>query len=246
VGRRTIGRDGEMRHSGWDEPAEASGRPPGGSQAPWQLPGHTGLVEAGGYAEQPLPPAGWRPVATGRPSRVWPPTRQEIVAAVGTVVALAAVGLPVALLWRGVAPRLGFRIVSSGNPVPVVPETEQFFAADGWFAVLTLAVGVLAAVLLWQLRSARGPTALVGLALGGLAGAVVTWKFAVVLAPGPSDAALHQVGNLVYPALRLRALAELVVEPITAVIGYLVFTGFAGRNDLGSGGPPPEPDPVAG
>src|SRR6266496_2477173 len=27
---RTIGRDGEMRHSGWDEPAEASGRPPGG------------------------------------------------------------------------------------------------------------------------------------------------------------------------------------------------------------------------
>ncbi len=223
MGRRTIGRDGEMRHSGWDEPAEASGRPPGGSQAPWQLPGHTGLVEAGGYAEQPLPPAGWRPVATGRPSRVWPPTRQEIVAAVGTVVALAAVGLPVALLWRGVAPRLGFRIVSSGNPVPVVPETEQFFAADGWFA-----------------------TALVGLALGGLAGAVVTWKFAVVLAPGPSDAALHQVGNLVYPALRLRALAELVVEPIAAVIGYLVFTGFAGRNDLGSGGPPPEPDPVAG
>jgi hypothetical protein len=230
-----------MRHSGWDEPAEASGRPSAG-QPPWQVPGHTGLVEPVGYAEQPLPPAGWRPVATERASRVWPPSRAEIVAGLGTVVALAALGMVVAVVWRAVAPRLGFRIVSPGNGVPLVPETEQFFAADGWFVVLTLVVGVLAAVLCWRVRSARGPTALLALAVGGFAGAVVTWKFGVLLAPGPSDAALRQVGNVVHPALRLRALAALVVEPIAAVIVYLLFSGFAGRNDLGRDEQPPAAD----
>ncbi len=230
-----------MRHSGWDEPTEASGQPSVG-QPPWQVPGHTGLVEPVGYAEQPLPPAGWRPVATERPSRVWPPSRPEIVAGLGAVVGLAALGMLVAVAWRAIAPRLAFRIVSPGNGVPVVPETEQFFAADGWFVVLTLVVGALAAVLLWRVRSARGPTALLALAVGGFAGAVVTWKFGVVLAPGPSDAALHQVGNVVRTPLRLRALAALMAEPIAAVIVYLLFSGFAGRNDLGRDEPPPAPD----
>jgi hypothetical protein len=225
-----------MRQPGWDEPAEASGQTSG------QAPGYTGVVEAGGYA-QPLPPAGWRPVATGRRTRAWEPTRREVIAALGTVAVLSVAGLGVAVAWLAVAPRLGFRVVSPGNAAPVVPETEQFFAADGWFALLTMAVGALAAVLLWRLRFTRGPAALVALALGGLAGAVVTWRFGSVLAPAPSDAALHAIGQVVYPALRLRALSALVVEPIAAVVTYLLFTGFAARNDLGREDAPPDPDP---
>jgi hypothetical protein len=50
------------------------------------------------------------------------------------------------------------------------------------------------------------------------------------------------VGNVVHTALRLRALAALVVEPIAAVIVYLLFSGFAGRNDLGRDEPPPAAD----
>jgi Protein of unknown function (DUF2567) len=233
-----------MRQPGRDEPIEAPGQPPGGQPPvraaplpgagrPWP-PGSTGLVDAGDYP-QPLPPAGWRPVATERPARSWPPSRREIAVGLGALATLAALGLAVALAWEAVAPRLAFRIVSPGNAVTVTPEGEQFFATDGWFAVLTLAVGVLAAVLLWRVRSARGPVVLVGLALGGLAGAVVAWKFGTVLAPAPSDAALHQVGRVVYPALRLRALAMLVVEPVVAVVTYLLFTAFTSRDDLGLG-----------
>jgi len=230
-----------MRQPGWDEPADVPGQTPG------PIPGYTGLVEPGGYAQQqPLPPAGWRPVATGRRTRAWEPTRREVVAGLGTVFVLAAAGLPVAAAWLAVAPRLGFKVVSPGNGVPVVPENEQFFAADGWFTLLTLAVGALAAVLLWRLRSTRGPAALVALALGGLAGAVVAWKFGAVLAPAPSDAALRQVGRVVYPALRLRALSALVVEPIAGVATYLLFAGFVARDDLGREDAPPEPDPEFG
>jgi hypothetical protein len=229
-----------MRQPGWDEPAGVSGQTSG------QAPRHTGLVEPEVYPQQPLPPAGWRPVATERRTRAWEPTRREVIVGLGTVAVLAVAGLGVAWAWLAVAPRLGFRVVSPGNGVPVVPEAEQFFAADGWFTLLTLAVGALAAVLLWRLRSTRGPAALVALALGGLAGAVVTWRFGAVLAPAPSETALRTVGRVVYPALRLRALSALVVEPIAAIVTYLLFTGFAVRNDLGREDGPPEPDPNSG
>jgi hypothetical protein len=215
-----------MQRPGWDEATDASGQPSA------DAPRYTG-VDPGVYPQQPLPPAGWRPLATGRRTRPWAPTRREIMVGFGAVLVLAAMGLLVALIWWAVAPRLGVKVVAPGNLVQVAPETEQYFATDGWFVLLTLVVGVLAAVLMWRLRSVRGPTALVALALAGLAGAVVAWRFGTVLAPAPSEAELREAGRVVYPALRLRATSALVVEPIAAVIAYLLFTGFSGRNDLG-------------
>jgi hypothetical protein len=65
----------------------------------------------------------------------------------------------------------------------------------------------------------------------------------MLLAPAPRQDLLREVGRLVYPALRLRALAALVVEPIAAVAIYLLLTGFSARQDLGRPAGPPDLDP---
>jgi Protein of unknown function (DUF2567) len=213
-----------MRQPGWAESTEPS----------W--PGCTGTAQAAAVPQEPLAPAGWRPLPSGpRRSRWsrWRPRRGEVARAVVVVVVLATCGVGVGLVWWQVAPRLGFRIVSAGNGTPVTPESEQFFAADGWFVLLTLLAGLLAAGVVWSMRSFRGPFATVTLAAGGVLGAVVTWRIGLILAPAPSPTALRQVGQVVYPALRLRATAALVVEPIAAVLGYVLCAGFASRNDLG-------------
>jgi hypothetical protein len=169
-----------------------------------------------------------------------------VVTGLGAVVLLATAGLGLAVAWVAVAPRLAFTVVSPGQGVSTVPEGEQYFAADGWFTLLTLAAGVLAAALAWQVRSVRGPTVLVALALGGLAGALVTWRLGAVLAPGPAEQALRQVGGVVHQGLELRAQSALVAEPIAAVLTYLLCAGFASRTDLGRQDGPPEPDPDLG
>jgi hypothetical protein len=173
---------------------------------------------------------------------VWRPTGREARAALVVIVLLAIVGAGVAVVWLQVAPRLGFRVVAPNSPEPVTAEQEQFFATDGWFTLLTLLVGMLATVLAWRVKALRGPVGMVAVAVGGLAGAVVTWRLGLLLAPAPTAAQLQEVGRVVYPALRLRATAALMVEPLVAVGVYLLLVGFASRPDLGRGdGEPPRP-----
>jgi hypothetical protein len=189
---------------------------------------------------QPLPPAGWRPLQLPPRPRVWRPSRGEVRAAIVVVVLLAAVGAAMAVAWWQLAPRLGFRIVSPGNAESIAAEQEQFFATDGWFTLLTLAVGVLAALLAWRIKALRGPVGMLAVAVGGVAGALVSWRLGLLLAPAPTQAQLQEVGRIVYPALRLRATAALMVEPLAAVGTYLLLVGFAPRPDLGhpDGDPP--------
>ena len=168
-----------------------------------------------------------------RHARSWPPTRREVVTAASFVVALAGVGALLALLWVQLAPRLAFRVVQPGRALPVVPEGEEYVAADGRFVLLTLGVGALAGLVGWLLRSSRGPLVLAALAAGGLLGAVVTWRLGLWLEPGYSSQDLQEAGRIVYLPLELGALAALVVEPIAAVLVYLLCAAFSARHDLG-------------
>src|SRR5207244_2273057 len=170
----------------------------------------------------------------------WRPTRTDLARLLVVLAALAAVAGIVALVWLQLAPRLGFRITSPGKGEPVGPEREQFVAADGWFALLTLGVGVLAGIAVWLVRTFRGPVAVLALAVGGLLGAIVAWRLGLFIAPAPTGAELRQVGRVVYPALRLRAISALVVEPIGAVGSYMLLAGCTARADLGR----PDPDPL--
>lgn len=207
------------------------------------------------------PPYGYRPEAYGQPPAqpgVYPawtiggapeqragarlaPTRRELRAAAVVVVAMALLGPAIGALWASLAPRLEFRVVRPGLALPVVPEAEEYIAADGRFALLTLGAGALAALLCWWSRRTRGPVLLLALAVGGLVGAVVAWRFGLLLGPGYTQPDLQTVDRIVRQPLELGARAALVVEPITAVLIYLFATGFSARNDLGrpeDDGPP--------
>jgi len=189
------------------------------------VPGPYPTGEPGGYGGWPPP----RPAQ--RPS--WPPARRELATALAALAAFALLGAALALLWVRLAPRLEFRVVQAGRAVPVVPEAEEYIAADGRFVLITLAAGLVAGLACWLVRRGRGPVVLTAVALGGLLGAVVTWRLGVWLEPGYHPQDLQVVGRTVSQPLELRARAALVVEPIAAVLVYLLGAGFTAHNDLG-------------
>ena len=211
-------------------PGAAPGRPtvpplPNGS-TPWAYPPPAGYGSG-------LPPYGLPAEPAPRRVPVWPPARPEWLTALVAVAVLVAVGAAVAPLWVHLAPRLAFRVDRPGRALPVVPEAEEYVAADGRFVLITLVVGVLAAAGCWLVRRSRGPLVLLALAAGGLLGAVITWRLGLRIGTGYQPADLRQVGKVVYQPLTLRAKSALVVEPVAAVLAYLLAVGFSARNDLG-------------
>lgn len=205
-------------------------------------PGHPGAAQPGSYPDQ-APPGGYPPAAYGFPYRAprprfWPPARREWTVALGVLAVFALLGALLAPLWEQLAPRLAFRVDQPGRALPVVPEAEEYVAADGRFVLLTLAAGILVGLACWLLRGSRGPLVLLALAVGGLLGAVVTWRLGLRLGPGYRPEDLQVVGRTVYQPLTLRARAGLVVEPIAAVVVYLLAVGFSAHNDLGRGDDP--------
>jgi hypothetical protein len=223
-----------------EEPAPYAGGPYPAGTGPYPAgPYPAGPYPAGPYAGGPYPgdpygtgDGGWPPQ---RPPhrRSWPPSRREVGTALATVVGLALLGAALALLWVRLAPRLEFRVVEPGRAVPVIPEAEEYVAADGRFVLITLAAGVVAGLVCWLLRGSRGPLVLTALALGGLLGAVLTWRLGVWLGPGYQPQDLQDVGRTVAQPLELQARAALVVEPVAAVLVYLLAAGFTVHNDLG-------------
>jgi len=183
-----------------------------------------------------MAPVGGYPVdraAVRSRARLWPPTRPELATAAALVLGLAVVGAVLAVIWVQWAPRLAFRVDQPGRALPVVPEAEEFVAADGRYVLLTLAAGILGAVAAWLVTRSRGPLVLLTLAAAALLGAVLTWRLGLLLGTGYQQADLQEVGRIVQQPLTLRATAALVVEPIAAVVVYLLAAGFASRNDLG-------------
>jgi hypothetical protein len=94
-------------------------------------------------------------------------------------------------------------------------------------------VGMIAGLACWLVRRSRGPLVLLALAVGGILGAVITWRLGLRIGTGYQPADLQHVGEIVYQPLTLRAKAALVVEPFAAVLVYLLGVGFTARNDLG-------------
>jgi len=147
-------------------------------------------------------------------------------------VALAALGFGVAAVWLNLAPRLPYRVIRPGLAEQAVPEYETFIGDDGWFFFSTLVVGLAAAVLAFLPKSSRGALMTVALAVGGLAGAVITWRTGQFFAPRPSHDAVQHVGDIVLYPVTLNATAFLVAEPFAAVVLYVIIAGFVASDDL--------------
>ncbi|MFI1193790.1 DUF2567 domain-containing protein [Micromonospora sp. NPDC020750] len=153
--------------AGLPVPAGTPAAAPGADPLAWPAPdpGASGPANpAAGYV--PFPDAD-RPAR--RPGR-------SIAVALGAVAALAALGVPLGLLWAAVAPDTPV-VKTAAGAVYAQPQPEQPIAADGWFSMLGLGFGVLAALALWVLlRRRRGPAGLLAGVLGGLAAAPVAWQ----------------------------------------------------------------------
>lgn len=162
--------------------------------------------------------------------------RGDLRAGATTIVALAAAGALVGVLWYAVAPRAKGRVNDSGQALLIgPPDSDVFFAGDGWFVVLTVTIGLAAALVSWWWRAPRGPLQVLALAVGGLVGALSTWGVGHLLGGRGDITALvanADVGDIVTAPLRLRSSVALVVEPLIAVAVYVICVGFAARDDL--------------
>jgi len=157
--------------------------------------------------------------ARDRPKR-HPALRLALVLAAITA-AVALLGLPAGFAWVAIAPRVSVVVTGHGVAQVVNPETKAFIAADGWFCVVGVIGGLLAGVAGYLIAvRRRGPAAVAGLILGGLAASLVQWwigagigraSFRRALYVSHRDAVLHA-------PLMLRAHGALVVWPLTAAL----------------------------
>jgi hypothetical protein len=153
------------------------------------------------------------------------------------LLAVAVPGLLLGLLWLWLAPRIP--LISDSTAVFLKDtEGEESIGADGTFVLLALAFGAVSAALVFLFRRSGGTAVVLGLALGGLLGAVVAWRFGTWLGP-TSDVVAHarQVGKgVTFDApLELNAKGALLAWPVAAMVVHLALTALFGQRD-------PEPE----
>ncbi|MGZ4638512.1 MAG: hypothetical protein ACXV2J_05565 [Actinomycetes bacterium] len=151
--------------------------------------------------------------------------RSELRTGAVVTASVAAAGIPVAVVWWLIAP-LPQLVVRAGSIYYTEANTEYAVAADGWFAVCTATAGLVAALVVFaRARHARlGP--LVGLAAGGLLGAVVAWRLGVHLGPGGArDTAKGLADGTRFDGpLQLGARGVLFAWPLASVVAYFALT----------------------
>lgn len=174
----------------------------------------------------PQPPApSQAPAARPRP---WF-TSRDLGPAAAILVALAAVGAVLGLIWQAISPRTkGFVFVPPNGVIP--EESESLIAADARFLLLTGAVGIIAAVAAWLRRPARGPATALALVAGGLLGALLTDFVGRLAGGGHATGALNAVITL---PVRVHARGLLLVEPAIAAFVFGAFALFTRSDDLG-------------
>lgn len=169
------------------------------------------------------------PAPTGRLRRrlQWG-ERADIRFALVVVLGLALLGVALGWPWQDWSPRTIALVYNAAGLVP--DETEAYVAADGRFAVITASVGLVAGVLVWFRRGRRGPITVIGLAAGAVAGSYCTELVGRLTGGGTTHAA---IGTILVPPVDLHARQLLAVEPLVAVLVYLLCALFAARDDLG-------------
>jgi len=179
---------------------------------------------------EPVAEMSWGPL---RPPRR--PFRRTALVALSVTGALAAAGAPLGLLWSWLAPAVP--VINAGQNGIVVndPSPEEYIAADGWFTIIGFAFGLLAAVLIWLvLRRDRGPGLMVGVALGGLACALVMWQVGrlVGLSAWSDFQDRSTAGQTFERPPDLHAHGALLVVAFAAVIVTTLLAGWSNDPDL--------------
>ena len=183
-------------------------------------------------------------MAAAAPTRPQTPTDTGQLRAAGLLfVGLAVLGCLLGPVWSWWSPPgpLGERIPAG----VIADETEAFIAADGRFALLTTVVGLVAGIVMWFVRSVRGPWIVAALGLGGLVGAVLTGVVGhAVRGRGQQVRVTAQVSRIDHLPLQVHAGGLLLLEGAAAALAYGLCAAFAAHDDLGR--PDPARDALAG
>lgn len=188
---------------------------------------------------------------------------RDLAAAGLLAVVLTALGLPAAMLWQIVSPRVEF-VVRDGGWASVESYPSGYIEGDLVFAAIGLGLGIFAAILAWTaMRGSRGPIQLLGLVIGSIGCQVVAWKIGAKewqafwdsverapvgahmwrppsvlfteLDPAAAWAAL-KVGNFT-TALDALQLGALAVMALAATFTYTVSAGWSRRPSLRTDAP---------
>jgi hypothetical protein len=147
------------------------------------------------------------------------PSRDDVRTAAGVVGVLLLIGIPAGLLWWWVAPQPLYRVAAEGLYL-AGSQPQAAVAADGWFLIITGAIGVVAGVVVW-LRCRQAPLgALLGLFIGGLAGAALAASIGLLL--GREDPFAAAIGTLTDGSLEIRAWGVVLAEAGFAVVVWLL------------------------
>ncbi|WP_184075697.1 hypothetical protein [Nocardiopsis mwathae] len=156
---------------------------------------------------------------------------------------VAALGVPLGLLWWLITPRPAVTVVDGDGTTAPFPVSQALFVPDGYFAIIMMCAGILcgySAYLVQYRLCARDRVdlrlaCLLGLAAGSVLGALVAWRLGVALDAGAFARAVAEAepGELVTAGLGLRAMSALVLWPFVAVLQYALFDAVSvWRRDL--------------
>jgi hypothetical protein len=158
------------------------------------------------------------------PERPADGTRSELHTALVVGACVLAASPLLGVVWWLVAPLPVYRVF--GDAYGPTSEGEAAVAADGWFAVCAATAGLSAALLVFGKVRRTRLGALLGLAVGGLLGAVVTWQVGELLGPGEAAETARRLadGTVFEGPLELGAKGVLFAWPMVSVIAYFGLT----------------------
>jgi hypothetical protein len=196
-------------------------------------------------------------------NNVEPPRISRRRALLITVAGLTVAGALVGALWAWLAPPIHgvVALTKSGERVKAYlgNESDNFFIAAFLIAGMLSVLAIIAAVLLWQWRTHRGPAMVAALAIGaataagaaaGVGALLVRWRYGAIDIAGAPVSQEHRVHYVIEaPAVffghsPLVIAATILFPAAAAALVYALLAVSIQRDDLGAW--PPVEEPVIG
>jgi hypothetical protein len=157
-------------------------------------------------------------------------TRGDLRFAAFTIGGLAVVGALAGLIWAGWSHTATRGLVYTKTAI-IPDETEGFISSDGRFAVITAVIGLVAAIVVWRWRDARGPFMAAALAAGCVIGALITDLVGRLMGGGTTSGTVGTVLRRL--PLEVHATGLVFLQALLAVGLYVIVAAFVNPDDLG-------------
>ncbi len=181
------------------------------------------------------------------PELTQPESRRRTLRAAGLiVVSLAVIGIGQGVLWAAVAPGQQAKVFADGSYASLPTADYHPFVDVAIFVLSGLVIGVLAATLIWRVRSIRGSATLLAVVGGCALGALIAYLLGPALVSGVDPATIGKTGaeHIVTAAPKLATALVLVVQPGLAAAVYTFLAAWNGTPRLGRADLAPEAVPA--